>query len=54
MTSGISNLTKWFFENKFIVKRGQDRKLTHLLMNGGKVSIPENKYSEFLHILHQI
>ena len=50
MTSGISNLTKWFFENKFIVKRGQDRKLTHLLMNGGKVSIPENKYSEFLHI----
>ena len=50
MTSSISNLTKWFFENKFIVKRGQDRKLTHLLMNGGKVSIPENKYSEFLHI----
>ena len=50
MTSSISNLTKWFFENKFIVKRGQDRKLTHLLMNGGKVSIPENRYSEFLHI----
>ena len=22
MTSGISNLTKWFFENKFIVKFG--------------------------------
>ena len=48
---GITNLKKWLFKNKCFVKRGQDRELTHLLLDGGKLHIPRELYTDFYNVL---
>lgn len=49
MTSSISlsNLKKWCFENKFVIKYKDDKKYTHLLLDGGKICVPKEKINDF-------
>lgn len=44
----FSPLRKWIIENKFFIKHGDQRPITHLLLNGGKMCIPEEYNKEFL------
>ena len=44
----ISPLRKWLFKNRFLVKSGDDRIYTHLLLDGGILHIPEKKHETFL------
>ncbi len=34
----------------FYIKKGDDRKMTHLLLNGGKLHVPQDKRTEFLKV----
>lgn len=51
----ISNgLEHWLQVNKFYVKRGDENNtFTHLLLNGGKLRIPDEKISEFMQLYSQ-
>ena len=48
---GRTNLKTWLFKNKCFVKRGQDREYTHLLLDGGKLHIPRELYTNFYNVL---
>lgn len=48
---GITNLKRWLFKNKCFVKRGQDKEYTHLLLDGGKLHIPRELYTNFYNVL---
>ena len=45
-----SNLRQWLLRNKSFVRGKDTRELTHLLMDGGKIHIPQDKHEEFLQI----
>jgi len=44
----ISPLRKWLFKNGFIIRSGDSRIYTHLLLDGGILHIPEKKNEIFL------
>ena len=46
-----TKLRQWFLRTKSFVKfKSDSRELTHLLMDGGKIHIPQEKHEEFLQI----
>ncbi len=48
-TSNFTPLKKWFHVNRYFVKKDETprRLVTHLLMDGGSVAIPDNTMNEF-------
>lgn len=46
-----THLKTWLFKNKCFVKRGQDKEYTHLLLDGGKLHIPRELYTDFYNVL---
>ena len=46
--SNITVLKQYLLNNNFFMKRGDDRKFTHLLLDGGKLFIPPEKRNDFL------
>lgn len=43
----LSNLKKWFYNNNCVIKSGDNRQYTHLLLDGGKVHVPTELMDEF-------
>jgi hypothetical protein len=44
----LSPLKKWLIDNKCFIKRGDTRKYTHLLLDGGKLFISSKNLPTFL------
>lgn len=43
-----NNLSTWIRNNNFFIKHGDDKKITHLCLDGGKFNIPQESFSEFM------
>ena len=46
--SGLSVMKKYLQNNNYFMKRGDDRKYKHLLLDGGKLFIPDERKEDFL------